>query len=654
KNTMILTDVIFEEIEVICSTEKSISKNSNSIKLTYAGGYCNGQTVQVSDMPYLLIGGRYLIFTKDDGKVYANPIIGGNQGQFKIIKDEFDNKEYMLTAGGKVIWTIENFEIVISDKKVKYIHKSVVEFEPASTENAGLSSTLPFSSDGKGEATISDVSLDSKFENPITKSELANQIKSIKKDSSVDELKKENGGCFYYMKEDKIVSIKIPEIPQILPETDIQTRFIEYQKPNEDFILRGDNKGGSLGWCGYQDLSIVMQQVPTSWWDSPLYNNGMWDWNQIMGVYQYTSWDGGCGPNNGQSEFYSFWSDNTLYEFFGIHWGNSIAMCISWSEGNCGEIYETDIVFNQEKSWTDEPDIAINNGNVILLTPVLMHELGHSWGAQRPPAYPETYDYDVPTVMHSYYHNIYETGRGVHRGDAYMIRRNYDNQTYIKSTIDIGVESYYASNGLHKSTTNVSHYDTGDNMTINNITVENMSYSIVDNLKIRFYLSTNRNISTSDYKIGSTWVWETFPEESYYVGDFIQDIPSNIPSGSYYVGMIVTVNGFNNDDFTYNNTTCLSNAVVINNSIGILETGISNHFSLYPNPVKNELTVETSQFDIRDGIKILIYDLTGQIFLKRTILTEMTKIDLSRLSTGMYLVKIGTENDFITKKIIKK
>lgn len=41
-------------------------------------------------------------------------------------------------------------------------------------------------------------------------------------------------------------------------------------------------------------------------------------------------------------------------------------------------------------------------------------------------------------------------------------------------------------------------------------------------------------------------------------------IPATVPAGRYYVGAIVTVNGFNDDDYTYNNATSFYSTITVN------------------------------------------------------------------------------------------
>ena len=143
------------------------------------------------------------------------------------------------------------------------------------------------------------------------------------------------------------------------------------------------------------------------------------------------------------------------------------------------------------------------NGTALLLRPInIMNSalLGEQLGV-----YTETYDYDEATVMQPYYNSIIEDGWGIHASDAYLIRRIYDDQRGINGAIrDVGVESYYGSNGLNNSTTDGFFYTPGQSITLNNVLVENMTYAAVSDLRIRFFLSSNNIISTADYEMDRT------------------------------------------------------------------------------------------------------------------------------------------------------
>lgn len=82
--------------------------------------------------------------------------------------------------------------------------------------------------------------------------------------------------------------------------------------------------------------------------------------------------------------------------------------------------------------------------------------------------------------------------------------------------------------------------------------------------------------------------------------------------------------------------------------LGVEEESVSE-LALYPNPVKS--TLQISSYDIVIT-NIAIYTIFGErVFNKKG---NDTQIDLSNLSTGLYLVKIQTEKGVLVKKVIKE
>ncbi len=67
-------------------------------------------------------------------------------------------------------------------------------------------------------------------------------------------------------------------------------------------------------------------------------------------------------------------------------------------------------------------------------------------------------------------------------------------------------------------------------------------------------------------------------------------------------------------------------------------------FSIYPNPTNGRINIETNK-QIK---KITILNISGKIILE----TTNTEIDLSKQKTGTYFLKIETENDIFTEKIV--
>ena len=72
-------------------------------------------------------------------------------------------------------------------------------------------------------------------------------------------------------------------------------------------------------------------------------------------------------------------------------------------------------------------------------------------------------------------------------------------------------------------------------------------------------------------------------------------------------------------------------------------------FSIYPNPVTNQLHVASEQAKIE---RVEIYNLNGKQVLNINFQNNQP-IDVSSLTKGLYLVKVKTESGSLTKKLIK-
>lgn len=579
KRTMVFTDVLFKDLEIIHATQRSAQKSSSVVRVTYAGGQVQDVNVDVSDTPRFTNGSRYLIFMLDDGQTYSTPIIGGPQGLFEVVRDAASGQDYVLTAGRRAIIGTDDEGLVASAGRVSSIESGSLVVE-AKQDAASARINAEPATPADGDSSYSPrVVPDEKDARPLTLAQFISYIRDVALKQELKErlIKRGGVGFFYRNNNGKIQAERIqtsappvrilafgpdggnrPQMRMEVPRASAASSSSLWQKPTSPSAVNG----GPVGACGYHDLDLVMEQVPAAWWEWQVVSDNMYVWNQAMDIYSYVDDDGGWGDNS-VNEFAGYPTSADVNAQYGFGWSPSaVAMHIGGSSGGCTKLNESDICWNPAYSWTNDFSIALD-GTAKLLRNVNQHETGHAWGAQRG-TYAETYDYDVPTVMHGYYNNIIEDGWGIHSTDAYLIRRHYDDQVGINGSIrDVGVESYYASNGIINSTTDRPAYNPGQSITLNNITVENMTYNAVSDLRIRFYLSTNNIISTSDYQMGSYWVWSSFCAECYNVGNYSTTVPSNLPQGTYYVGAIVTINGFGDDDLTWNNRTYLYDTVRI-------------------------------------------------------------------------------------------
>ncbi len=108
--------------------------------------------------------------------------------------------------------------------------------------------------------------------------------------------------------------------------------------------------------------------------------------------------------------------------------------------------------------------------------------------------------------------------------------------------------------------------------------------------------------------------------------------------GSYTVCLIAT------DNVTKMSAMYCESFVDPSASVGIVEDA-EKEIKVYPNPVSNMLTVDAEEIS-----NIKVYTTTGLMVLD----TDATKIDMSRYSSGMYIVQIQFNDQSIaTKRVVK-
>lgn len=84
-------------------------------------------------------------------------------------------------------------------------------------------------------------------------------------------------------------------------------------------------------------------------------------------------------------------------------------------------------------------------------------------------------------------------------------------------------------------------------------------------------------------------------------------------------------------------------------NLGVKENELSN-FSLYPNPANSGIiTIKTT---VPGENQVSIVDVLGKTVLSTTILND--QINISNLSSGVYLVRVGKVKAVATKKLVLK
>ncbi len=88
-------------------------------------------------------------------------------------------------------------------------------------------------------------------------------------------------------------------------------------------------------------------------------------------------------------------------------------------------------------------------------------------------------------------------------------------------------------------------------------------------------------------------------------------------------------------------STVQSNRVAMN-VIGIPSIDVETHFRIYPNPAKDEVTIQSS-VNLSDASYELL-DILGRTVLNGSITSDETKINIGKLSTGVYLLTVSSDD----------
>ena len=90
-------------------------------------------------------------------------------------------------------------------------------------------------------------------------------------------------------------------------------------------------------------------------------------------------------------------------------------------------------------------------------------------------------------------------------------------------------------------------------------------------------------------------------------------------------------------------TPCIANGISNTNSKPVI--------TVYPNPITNQLTVNTGTYE---PYEIILYDLTSRKLIQQTF-TNTTTLNTEQLAHGMYLYEVRNKNGVIkNRKVIKE
>jgi hypothetical protein len=143
----------------------------------------------------------------------------------------------------------------------------------------------------------------------------------------------------------------------------------------------------------------------------------------------------------------------------------------------------------------------------------------------------------------------------------------------------------------------------------------------------------NEEIFTAKYACWAYYVNESEPVQRRYL--FIKEDDGNL------------LEVIANNDLGFGNL----NQWMLVETNGVAEKAKDNIKLLYPNPTNGQLTIENGELTIENVVFFDLMSRRQQITIQKQC-GEIT-IDISHLPTGVYLVKITTEEGIITQKVIK-
>jgi|SRR6185312_10824148 len=127
--------------------------------------------------------------------------------------------------------------------------------------------------------------------------------------------------------------------------------------------------------------------------------------------------------------------------------------------------------------------------------------------------------------------------------------------------------------------------------------------------------------------------------------------PSSGIVNFYATGLVSNMNGMTSGDYVYSDS--LINLKPLNTS-SILNFLLLQDVKIYPNPANSTISIEVNK---ADNIKqIIVSDILGKklIEINPNSLGHQQNIDVSKLTSGEYNIRIKTEVGIINKKILKR
>jgi hypothetical protein len=91
--------------------------------------------------------------------------------------------------------------------------------------------------------------------------------------------------------------------------------------------------------------------------------------------------------------------------------------------------------------------------------------------------------------------------------------------------------------------------------------------------------------------------------------------------------------------------------ITIDSTTSIIDFGYKSDINLYPNPASDKIIIDLA---FRQNLHLSVYNLVGDLVLRKELNNIKEEIDISNLVTGMYIIRVTGVDWTIQKKIIKE
>ncbi len=513
KANFIYTDYTVRIIESLYGNYKT-----DTIILSLAGGRIGDKCMSASDVPALQVGEKSIFMLVDTDNKTLSPLVGSYQGRYieelnssgtaRIIKDS-NYRAMKDENGSEILFETFKSDLVRNISAYKALPEKNRQLKPESVKYLIMDkSELRYVGGAKTIAPFLAPPLEAQNPNPAPSAPAGSAI--------------------------------INQPAQSIPGTTPIENEIRYQVPH----------------C-WTSAPTTMEPVPNSysWANHDQYMMAVW--NKYLRIFTVSAPTGNYGYPNFINEMCGYVSEANLQSIYGRGWGTAAAVCFTWWVWPTSYLAEADICMNPSLNWTLNSYATYLDNNLFSIDTVLLHELGHAWGAN--------HEFNTMSVM-NYAPKKYFAYTALNTDDANGLRNEYSGDISRKSIgicgyKDTGYQSYtdaqFTSNSIIA----------GTSMTLTNFTVENpgtmSANAVIDFFLTPVIMSWDGAIHLGTYDMGGYGGGSRNYISSYNIG-----VPSSTPLGDYYLAMSVVTPG---DEIPNDNVSWVDNQIHI---IGVIPSGV--------------------------------------------------------------------------------